>query len=220
MDRQDWLTQMRREAEWRYDVLWAPQYGKEVGVYPNAMHLRFIRIFLSLVPQPSALLDAACGAGRYLGLLLEPGHTVTGIDQSEGMLARARDLFPAAHLEKIGLQEIAQQQAFDGIICMDALENVPPEDWPLVLGNFQRALTDGGHVYFTVELADAGEIAEAVARGQAMGLPVVAGEWADGDVYRFYPSQVQVREWLGQAGLKVVEEGEGDDYRHVLARKA
>jgi hypothetical protein len=30
----------------------------------------------------------------------------------------------------------------------------------------------------------------------------------------------QVREWIRQAGLTVIEEGEGDGYHHFLSRKA
>jgi trans-aconitate methyltransferase len=37
-------------------------------------------------------------------LLLEAGHSVVGIDQSAGMLARAREHFPKVRYEKIGLQ--------------------------------------------------------------------------------------------------------------------
>jgi hypothetical protein len=43
---------------------------------------------------------------RYDGILLEAGHSVVGIDQSAGMLARARERFPAARYEKMGLQEM------------------------------------------------------------------------------------------------------------------
>jgi SAM-dependent methyltransferase len=40
---------------------------------------------------PSVLLDAACGVGRYDGMLLEAGHRVLGIDQSSSILVRARE---------------------------------------------------------------------------------------------------------------------------------
>ena len=44
-------------------------------------------------------------------------------------------------------------EAFDGVICMDTVEHVFPEDWPLVLSNFHRALTPQGYLFFTVEIA-------------------------------------------------------------------
>ncbi len=220
MDRSDWLKEKRREAEERYDVLWAPFYVEKFGVYSNTTHQQFIQKFLSLLPTPSTVLDAACGAGRYLSMLVEPGRSVVGIDQSQGMLSRAQALFPTLQFEKLGLQEMRYHDAFDGAICMDAMEHVFPEDWPLVLSNFQRALKQQGVLYFTVEIADESEVEQAFTRGQNSGLPVIYGEWPDQEVYHYYPSLQMVREWLRRAGLSLVEEGEGDGYHHFVARKA
>jgi SAM-dependent methyltransferase len=221
MDRSEWLKARRREAEERYDTLWAPRYDEEWGVYHNTAHQRFLHKFLRLLPQPSTILDAACGTGRYMALLLAQGHSVVGSDQSQGMLARAQAKFPTVRVEKVGLQELRYQEVFDGMICMDALEHVCPEDWPLVLGNFQWALKPQGYGYFTVEVADAQDIENTFRQGQQLGLPLVEGEWPDqGDVYHYYPPLPQVREWLQQAGLERIEEGDGDGYHHVIIRKA
>jgi cyclopropane fatty-acyl-phospholipid synthase-like methyltransferase len=220
MNRSDWLKQQRRETEERYDTLWAPLYGEKYGRYANATHQRFIQTFLSLLPQHSYILDAACGAGRYLSTIIEKGHTVIGIDQSQGMLSRAKARFPDIQVEKVGLQEMRYQEVFDGVFCMDAMENVCPEDWPLVLSNFYRSLKSKGHLYFTVEIADENEIKTAFLRNQQLGLPVLYGEWPDEEVYHYYPTAQQVKEWIRQAGFDLVEEGDGDSYRHLIARKA
>jgi cyclopropane fatty-acyl-phospholipid synthase-like methyltransferase len=152
-------------------------------------------------------------------MLLEKGHRVVGIDQSQGMLSRAKAQFPSLQVEKVGLQELPYHEAFDGVICMDAMEHVFPEDWPLVLSNFHRALKPQGYLYFTVETADENQVEQAFVRGQQLGLPVVYGEWADEDVYHYYPSLPQVRQWIEQAGLELREEGAGDGYHHFVARK-
>jgi SAM-dependent methyltransferase len=219
MNRADWLKKKRRETEELYDTIWAPFYGEKWGDYGNAAHQQFIQKFLKLLSQHSTILDAACGAGRYLPALLEKGHTVVGIDQSQGMLSRAKAKFPDVQVEKVGLQEMSYHEAFDGIICMDAMENIFPEDWPLVLGNFHRALKPQGYLYFTVEIADESDIEKAFIRAQQSGLPVVYGEWPNEDVYHYYPPLQQVRGWVQQAGLDLIEEGEGDSYRHFIARK-
>jgi SAM-dependent methyltransferase len=222
MDRMTWLKQMRRESEQSYDRD-APLYGEKYGLYSNITHEQFMKDFLGLVPQNSMILDAACGAGRYLPFLLEQGHTIIGTDQSAGMLERARAKFPEVQFEKVGLQEMAFQGVFDGAICMDAMENVPPEDWPLVLGNFHRALKEHGCFYFTVETienADEGEIKQAFERAQQTGLPVVYGEWPDEAVYHYHPTNQHVREMAQQAGFEVLKEANGEIwYYHVLARK-
>lgn len=223
MNRIAWLTKMRRDCEEQYDTRWAPLYGEKWGLYSNTTHQKFIHEFLSLLPQSSMILDAACGAGRYLSFLLERKHSIIGIDQSQGMLARAKAKFPGVHFEKVGLQEIAYQEVFDGVICMDAMENVCPEDWPLVLGNFRRALKQQGYLYFTaetIENTDEGEVRQAFERAQQAGLPVVYGEYPDESVYHYHPTNHQVKGWVQQAGFEIIKEGNGEIYYyHILVRK-
>jgi len=219
MDRSVWLKEKRRLAEERMDTLFAPLYDEKWGNYCNATHQLFIQRFLSLFPRPSTILDAACGAGKYWPVLLAKGHTVVGVDQSHGMLSRAKAKFPTVEIEQVGLQEMLFQEAFDGIICVDAMENVFPEDWPVVLRNFYRALRPGGYVYFTVELADAHEIRAAFEKGQQMGLPVVYGEWAHEGGYHYYPEIEQVKESVRSAHLHLIDETVGDEYHHFLVQK-
>jgi hypothetical protein len=125
--------------------------------------------------------------------------------------------------EKVGLQEMDYQGIFDGAICMDAMENVPPEDWSLVLGNFHRALKPHGTLYFTaetIENTEGDEVGQAFERAQAAGLPVVYGENPDEDVYHFHPSNGQVKEWAQAAGFEVLREANGEIwYFHILVRK-
>src|SRR5512136_2677934 len=175
MERADWLKQMRSKAEALYDQL-SPQYWVTFGLYENETHRAYLQKFLERVAPGGAVLSAGCGAGRYDGLLLDARHPVGGIDQSTGMLARARARFPQARYEKIGLQEMTFREAFDGVICMDAMEHVSPEDYPRMLRKFQEALKPGGVLYFTMDRADLGELEEAYERARAKGLPVVLGE--------------------------------------------
>ncbi|HXD09439.1 MAG TPA: class I SAM-dependent methyltransferase [Anaerolineales bacterium] len=220
MDRADWIREKRHEAEERYDLLWAPEYSEKWGVYSNASHQQFIQKFLSLLPPHSTILDAACGAGRYMPALLEKKHMVFGIDQAQGMLTRVREKFPAVQVEKIGLQEMSHVGMFDGVICMDAMEHIFPEDWVLVVDNFHRALKPQGHLYFTVEIGDSAEIEQAFAQGRELGLPVVHGELPEADgVYHYYPSMEQVRMWSREAGFEPIAEGEGDGYHHFVWRR-
>ena len=247
MDRAEWLKKIRLQAEALYDHL-APAYWVKFGTYPDAPHRQFLEKFLGRLAAQSAILDAACGAGLYDGLLLEAGHSVLGIDQSGNMLARAREVFPQERFPglryaKMDLQEINFLGEFDGVICMDALEHVCPEDWPGILARFQKALRLGGLLYVTVEVAEWSEVSEAYERAKALGLPVVfgevvdevdeayaqvaalegpgfPGEQADRAVYHYYPPPEQVRAWLDQAGLAIEEEGTGDGYAHLLARKS
>jgi SAM-dependent methyltransferase len=217
MERAEWLKQMRDKAEALYDHI-SPEYWVNFGFYANESHREYLQKFLDRLAPRSTLLSAACGAGRYDGMLLEAGHSVVGIDQSAGMLARASEHFPGARYEKMGLQEMDFHEAFDGAICMDAMENVCPEDWPGIMKGFREALKPGGVLCFTVELPDT-DLDASYKRAKAMGLPVVFGELASLAVYHYYPSPEQVRAWLGQAGLAIEEEGTGNGYEHFVARK-
>jgi SAM-dependent methyltransferase len=165
------------------------------------------------------VLDAACGTGKYWSLLLESGRKVCGIDQSAGMFSYAHAKFPEVPFEKLGLQDLRYERAFDAAICIDALEMVFPEDWPLVLENLFRALRPGAFLYFTVELAEQSEITQAYQSSREQGLPVVYGECADEDGYHYYPELEQVRAWVAEAGFELVEEVCGDLYQHFLVRR-
>ncbi len=239
MKREQWLDQMRAKLESLYDHL-APEYWVRFGLYPNETHLEFLGKFLGLVPPGSTLLSAACGAGRYDGFLLEAGHTVVGIDQSAGMLERAREHFPQVRYEKMSLQDMDFSQAFDGAICMDAMEHIPPEDWPGILDGFWQALKPGGVLYITVVLAEGEGLDGAYQRALEQGLPVVRGEiadqveeayekalnqepnWADEAdeaAYHFCPPLAHVRAWIEGAGFTIEAQGEGDWYAHFVMRK-
>ncbi len=241
MEREEWLNQMRHKSEEIYDRL-SPLYWSSLGLYPNETHQEFMQKFLSRLAPGGSVLSAACGAGRYDGILLDAGQSVVGIDQSAGMLARAVERFPAAQYEKMGLQEMDFLESFDGAICMDAMEHICPEDWPGILRAFHKALKPGGLLYITVEVPEPDEVEEAYERARARGLPVLPGELADGvdeaherimalqtpivpgdvadaAVYHYYPSWDQVQGWLAQAGFVIEEQGTGNGYKHLILRR-
>jgi SAM-dependent methyltransferase len=214
VERSIWLKEIRRQSEERYDTLHAPTYDEYWGVTIYPTHERFFRRFLEMCPPEALILDAACGSGKYWPMILDSGRQVFGIDQSRAMLDIAHAKHPQAPIEKMGLQEMPYTEACDAACCMDAMEFVFPEDWPLVLDNLQRAIKPGGYLYFTVELADEQEVEKAFAAGQESGMPVVH----DGG-YHYYPKIEQVREWVQKSRFDLVDETAGDEYQHFLVRK-
>lgn len=228
MDRSAWLQEQRRVTEEQDDTIYAPIYDEYWGAIAPT-HQQFFNRFLSLCPPQAHILDAPCGTGKYWSIILASGRTVFGIDQSQGMLARAHEKFPDVPIEKVGLQEMDYRDAFDGAVCLDALEMVAPEDWPLVLSNLYRALKPKNYFYFTVEITAEQDIAKAFADGQQAGLPVVYGEWAyEGGYhgewaqeggYHYYPKIEQVKEWVRRAPFHLIDETVGDEYHHFLVQK-
>jgi ubiquinone/menaquinone biosynthesis C-methylase UbiE len=222
MDRRAWLDDQRVSGEERYDRLYSPTYDDDESPITTT-HRRFVEKVIESCPPGGAILDAPCGTGRYFELVLGAGRTVVGIDQSAGMLARARAKHPEVGLEKIGLQELEFEGAFDAAMCIDAMEYVCPEDWPRALANLHRAVRGIGLIYLTVEQIDSAEIASVFAEATAAGLPVVYGENVRrGGGYHYYPTPDRVSRWLANEGLEIVDEGISRartyGYHHIVVR--
>lgn len=221
MERKAWIDERRRVTEERFDRDASTYDEHDVPITPT--HRRFVATLLERCAAGARILDAPCGTGKYFSMVLDAGCRVLGADQSSGMLEVARAKHPGVPTEKVGLQELAFASAFDGAICVDAMENVFPEDWPLVLGNLHRAVRPGGYLYLTVETIDEQEIADVFNEATASGIPVVYGEHVRrGGGYHHYPSLARVSEWVDGAGLRVVEdgrsEGDGYGYYHLLTQ--
>ena len=224
-DRRAWLEERRAAVELDY-TRDAPTY--EIDNYPiSDAHRRFVTRVVEECPPDGVILDLPCGTGRYFELVVTQGRRVVGADQSAGMVKQARARGMAESVEQTGLQELAHVARFDGVLCIDAMEHSPPEDWPRVVRNLGRASRAGGFVYMSLEmLADQqAHLERVLADALAQGLPAVRGEDVGEDTggYHFYPADEQITEWLDAARLQLVEDTSdmtyGDwGYRHLLLR--
>jgi ubiquinone/menaquinone biosynthesis C-methylase UbiE len=221
MDRQAWLADRRSAVVAAYDELAAAYDEHE---YPSDLQREWVARVLRLISPGGIVLDAPCGTGKYFPVVAAAGHQVAGVDQSAGMLAQARARGIAFQLEQVALQDLSYAGEFDAVITVDAMENIPPEDWPVVLANLHRAVRPGGVMYLTVEEVQQADIDQAFQSLSARGLPAVRGEIVEGDVagYHYYPGREQAVEWFEQEGLVIVDEGfrrdNGWGYRHFLLR--
>ena len=220
MDRQAWLAERRSAVVAVYDAE-APAYDEHE--YPSDLQREWVARVLRLIPPGGIVLDAPCGTGKYLPMIAAAGHQVAGVDQSAGMLAQARARGIAVALEHTALQDLSYDRDFDAVITVDAMENIPPEDWPLVLANLHRAVRLDGVMYLTVEEVDQSQIDQAFASLSARGLPAVRGEIVEGGEvagYHYYPGREQAVDWFEREGLAIADEGfrreNGWGYRHFL----
>lgn len=211
MDRATWLAQRRETVREQYD-LQSPNYNAEGGDYPTPKHPAFIGRLLDATPPDGVVLDAACGAGKWFAAVRDAGRRVVGADQSAGMAEQARALGLAERVEHIGLQELAFEAEFDAAMVIDAMENVAPEDWPVVAGNLARAVKPGGGLFLTLEEQEDEAIDASFRALTADGQPAVRGEVVEGDVagYHYYPGRAQALAWLTDAGFTVLDEDYDD----------
>lgn len=134
---------------------------------------------------PGAVLDAACGTGRYAARLAAQGHQVTGVDSSPDMLAKARVRVPSAtfllgHLDRLPLAD----DTVDTVVCALALSHLPALQ--PVLAEFARVLRPGGHLMISdahPELILRGSVPHALGPNGSPGL-VASYRHSTGDYLR------------------------------------
>ena len=221
MDRKEWLTERSRIAEERMDKLFSATYDENWGEIEKP-HKEMIEKLIKNLPPHPYILDAACGTGKYWYILIENNCQVLGVDHSSGMLNQAKRKFPLIQTKKMKLQSLEFTNEFDGVICVDAMENVFPELWTIVLNNFVKALKKEGFLYFTVELLSEQELQENYEESKADGIPVVYGEHIEKGGfggYHYYPKIQRVKEWIHQSNLEIVAEEQQGVYYHFLTNK-
>ena len=101
----------------------------------------------NLPESPQKVLDVGCGTGVMGLLFAEMGHQVTGIDLSEGMMAKAREKAYAQKLPvelKIGDAEhlAFNDESFDVVVNRHLLWTLPHPEIALV--EWRRVLKKGG----------------------------------------------------------------------------
>ena len=110
---------------------------------------------LQLIPESEgkAILDAACGPGKYAEILLSRGARVTGFDISPKMvqLAQARNQGKGQFFvhDLSTPFEMLEDASFDVVLCALALHYV--QDWTLTMQEFYRVLKPGGYLVISIE---------------------------------------------------------------------
>jgi len=126
---------------------WSKQYDGE----PNPLIALEEPVVLELIGDVAgmAVLDAACGTGRYALLLAEGGARVCGVDAADEMLTHARRKAAerrfALDLRAADLESLPHDdESFDLVVSALALCHVP--DLVPVVREFSRVLRPGGRL--------------------------------------------------------------------------
>ena len=105
------------------------------------------------------ILDIGCGTGQLTAAIAEAGSTVTGIDNDEAMVSRARQNFPGVDFAVMDARALTYANEFDAVFSNASLHWMRPPT-PVVAG-ISRALKPGGRL--VAEMGGQGNIRTIVA---------------------------------------------------------
>jgi len=103
-------------------------------------------------PAARSLLELGCGSGQILAGLRREVESLTGIDRSPQMLARARARVPQARLIQDDIATFELHERFDAVICVfDTVNHLAGfEQWRALFGRAAAHLHEGGLFAFDV----------------------------------------------------------------------
>jgi trans-aconitate methyltransferase len=153
-----------------------------------------------LAPRPGErIVDLGCGTGGLTVQIATAGAEVVGIDASEAMIARARELYPDLRFEVAKGEDFTVESPVDAVFSSAALHWMwPPQE---VAASVARALKPGGR--FVAEMGGKGNIATITgAIYQALAEEGVSPEQVRNPWY--FPSIGEYSSLLERAGFEVV----------------
>src|SRR3954453_22024426 len=113
-----------------------------------------------LAPRPGErIIDLGCGTGALTAEIAAAGAEIVGIDASEAMIARARELYPQLGFEVARGEDFSVAAPVDAVFSSAALHWMSPPE--AVVASIARALEPGGR--FVAEMGGTGNIATIVA---------------------------------------------------------
>jgi len=117
---------------------WHRIMGEALHPGGEALSRRLIR--LCNFPPKAKVLDAGCGAGATVGLLIEEGFDAVGFDKSYDLLSKAKQKGPAIHGDLRSMP--FEDGSFDGAICECVLSQ--QKELSPALSELARVLKNGG----------------------------------------------------------------------------
>ena len=102
------------------------------------------------------LCDLGCGPGHVAAFLAAAGASVEGIDLSGGMVAQARERYPAIAFRQGDLRSLASPDgSFGGIVAFYAIIHLAPNELVPTLREWRRVLRPNGLVLVSFHIGDA-----------------------------------------------------------------
>ena len=132
---------------------WANRYDRELlEDWGYTSPQKAVQLLLETTDSDElAVLDAGCGTGLVGELLKEAGiSSITGIDYSPGMLARAekKGVYEALHTMDMNLPLMLPSDHFDAVTCIGTFTSTHVK--PEAVTELARVTRSGGALVFTV----------------------------------------------------------------------
>lgn len=119
-----------------------------IGFYDEyeKLYSSYLHLLSSL--QVKSVLDVGCGNGKFVKLLQENNFDVFGIDRSNEMIKRAKNI--GAHVENIELSQIPKN-SYDCVVCVgDVLNYMFIDELKIFFDDISNILKSGG--YFLADI--------------------------------------------------------------------
>jgi ubiquinone/menaquinone biosynthesis C-methylase UbiE len=114
-----------------------------------------LNLLTSHLKKGAAVLDIGCGAGVPITSTLAKQYFVTGVDISNGMIARARSNVPdATFINDDIMSVIFPPSSFDAAVAFYSIFNIPRDEHPALLRRILGWLKPGGVFLATFSFND------------------------------------------------------------------
>lgn len=124
-------------------------YGSEASKYVAQYHggeSHDLERFLDLLPPAGCILELGCGGGGDTAAMLVRGFDVVPTDGSPEM-AREASAYLGQPVRVLMFEDLADEDAYDGVWASACLLHVPIADLPTILARIRRSLRPGGYFY-------------------------------------------------------------------------
>lgn len=136
---------------------WPGRYAEDWLSQPPPLDLYWL---LSQYFRSGPTADVGCGAGRDAAWLHDNGLEVTGYDRSRGLLAEARQRYPAIAFAEAELPDLAgvSDASFENVLCETVIMHLPAADIPAAVGRLTRLLRVDGTLYLSWRVTVGGDV--------------------------------------------------------------
>jgi predicted TPR repeat methyltransferase len=185
-----------RQLAARYDE-WARDYDRQIAFelgYVGPRHAA--HELANHVPLTARILDAGAGTGLVGQALFDLGYrNITGIDVSEGMLARARakNLYTALHRMDLNARLRLKRASFNAVIAVGVLTDGHAS--PDCLDEFVRVTEPGGYIVVSLRWDRDGRYREKIAALARTAACTPVGVTDAFDCFPNCETRVQLRLW-------------------------